>query len=83
MCRDNAAAVDVAVGETVQLLAEDAAVLLRSGHAVRSGWPPPAVDGPPLDPADPTLRERLLDLGRRGGWLSAVADDVLSVQGPA
>lgn len=83
MCRGNADGVDAAVAEVVQLLGGDAVDLLREGHAVRSAWPPSTADAPALDPADPALRERLLAVGRRGGWLCAVADDRLSVQGPA
>lgn len=83
MCRDNAAAVEAAVAETRFLLTGDPAELLRKGHVVRSGWPASTADRSPLDPSDPGLREKLLAVGRGGGWLWQVADDRLSVQGPA
>lgn len=83
MYRDNAAAVDAAVAETRHLLTGDPAELLRKGHAVRSAWPASIADRSPLNPSDPGLREQLLAVGREGGWLWRVADDRLSVQGPA
>jgi prephenate dehydrogenase len=48
---------------------------LAGGHAVRAGWP--AAPGEPETlPVDP---DRLLELGRAGGWVAAVAADGRSV----
>lgn len=83
MCGGNAPAVRSALDAVLDALREARAALdtadpvaalrpwLAPGHAVRSNWPPSPGAAEEL-PAD---IEALLDLGRAGGWVTAVAAD--------
>ncbi len=82
MCALNADAVETAVQALGQQLTKpDRAALIDAGHRIRVGWPPAP---PPLVrwPLHADLRDRLLALGRRGGWVEAVLPDRLAVRDP-
>lgn len=82
MVRSNGPAVDVAVAAAIELLRGDRDALLASGHDVRRGWPLPAGDPATLDAGEAGLADRLLRVGRLGGWLSIAEPDSLSVHLP-
>jgi len=82
MVRGNGPAVDDAVAATIELLRGDREALLAAGHDVRRQWPTAAGVLSALDAGEPGLAERLLRIGRLGGWLSGDEPDRLSVHLP-
>lgn len=85
MCRDNVDAVRAALAETVDRLRSahaEAGSLIAAGHTARLAWGNRHGVPAELATADERLPDQLLALGRRGGWISQVTPQTLSVVVP-
>lgn len=85
MCRSNREAVDAALGEAMarlQAAQADPGSLIAAGHQARVAWENRQAVPSHLPAGDAMLRDRLLELGRRGGWIARIGSDVLSVAAP-
>ncbi len=86
MCRANGEAVEAAVAETVDLLrasGPDPGLLLAAGHQARRAWENREIVTTDLATGAVGLADRLLELGRRGGWVERIGEHSLSVAAPA
>lgn len=90
MCEANRGPLAEAIGDAVGRLT-DASASLQAGrigalferaHGVRTAWPAVETERATLRADDPALRERLLDLGASGGWVSTVDGGVLQTALP-
>lgn len=81
MCRLNRAAVASALAEMTQRLSADPGPLIQAGHRARLAWEHRS-SAPADIPVGAGLQDRLLDLGRAGGWVARVGEDTLSVVVP-
>lgn len=85
MVRANLGAVETALAETMQRLparGADPGPLIVAGHRARIAWEERQVAPAEIALDGEELRGRLLDLGRRGGWLERVDPHTLSVAVP-
>lgn len=85
MCRSNRAALVAALSEAMQRLhaaQADPGPLLAAGHRARLAWEHRPTVPAELPIAAEGLPDRLLDLGRHGGWVDGIGPDLLSVRLP-
>ncbi len=85
MCRANRDAVAGALAETIHRLRaaeDDPTALLAAGHRGRLAYDTRQVGPAEIQLADPGIITRLLDLGRRGGWVERIGSRTLQVVVP-
>ncbi|MGI8693244.1 MAG: prephenate dehydrogenase [Geodermatophilaceae bacterium] len=85
MCRANHDAVSTALGDVVGRLMtaqDDFGPLIANGHAARLAWYNRQARPAEIPIGGHMLPDRLLDLGRHGGWLEQVGPETLSTMTP-